>query len=57
LTSLIFADAAAAANADNADAAAINATYAAAANARLRQRDLLLGLITEAPIVPSPIAP
>jgi hypothetical protein len=45
--------AAAYAAADAADAAA----DAADAAARLRQRDLLLRLIAEAPIVPSPIAP
>jgi hypothetical protein len=39
-----------------ADAAAY-AADAYAADARLRQRDLLLKLITEAPIAPSPIAP
>jgi hypothetical protein len=38
-------------------AAYATAAYAAADAARLRQRDLLLRLITEAPIVPSPIAP
>jgi len=50
---------AAAARADAyADAARAAAAYAAAAaDARLRQRDLLLRLIAEAPIVPSPIAP
>ena len=38
-------------------AAAADAARAAYAAARLRQRDLLLRLISEAPIVPSPIAP
>jgi hypothetical protein len=53
------ADAAYAAATATATAAAAYATaaYAAADAARLRQRDLLLRLITEAPIVPSPIAP
>jgi hypothetical protein len=59
------ADAAYAARAYDADAAraaaaraaADAAAGAAAAAARLRQRDLLLRLIAEAPIVPSPIAP
>jgi hypothetical protein len=40
-----------------ADAYAADAADAYAADARLRQRDLLLKLITEAPIAPSPIAP
>jgi phosphoribosylformylglycinamidine (FGAM) synthase-like enzyme len=48
----------AAADAANAARAAYAAAYAAAnaAGVGLRQRDLLLRLITEAPIVPSPIA-
>ena len=50
--------AAAYAYADAAARATAAAAYAAArAAARLRQRDLLLRLIAEAPIVPSPIAP
>jgi hypothetical protein len=40
-----------------ADAYAADAADAYAADVRLRQRDLLLKLITEAPIAPSPIAP